>query len=198
MTRYTRKLACIQIVFVTVLSLGASHAQDSKPNVGPTPPAATSPPIALGGFKYDVLPNGAHMFRCEKASDCGAGSKLSYVVVAKEPKVSFADYKASRQRLAVALKAQAPAPGLVFTFQEPVDKSDKVFTLFESRREEADTIKTTKVHTISTFLVGPTIGFDVISSATEMGVAEANLNKFLLVAMLMAGIDGKDPKANKQ
>ena len=178
MKRINRVLACLAITAgFTAPPVFPSLAQESQPK------SVNTAPLAIGGFKYSSLPQGVHMFDCQDAK-CGAGSKVSYVVLDPRTKMTFEDYKTQRQQLAAALRARA-SPGTEMIFQEPVDKSDKLFRMFQSRREIKPSAGPS-MHTVSTTLIGPKLGFDIISSAGDLQMADANIDLFILAAMLLA------------
>ena len=166
----------------------ASNGMDAAVAQDAAAKPAAGPPFAVSGFKYTFLVPGTHMFVCEQAA-CGRGSKVSYIAIDPSKKVTFSDYKQSRQQIAEMLKARAPA-GTHFTFQSPVDKSDKVFRMFESRREVKFPNGAT-TYTISTLLYGPVHSFDVISTASDAKMAQANAAQFLIPAMLVSSMSKK-------
>lgn len=80
-------------VLLGALAATGVHAQGpeaKRPDAGP--------PVAIGGFRHQLLPPRIYMNVCEAAT-CTPGSKVSYLFIAASPQPSFEQYRAERTRI---------------------------------------------------------------------------------------------------
>lgn len=150
----------------------------------PTDKPREQPPVAISGYKYTYVEPGMHVFDCEQ-TDCLPGAKVSYILLRTAGKPSFEQYKAERRLLEAELKKRVP-DGQIRMY-EIVDKSDEMFTIFESRREEKPTAGPSNFVT-SIRVFGKSTGFDLISSSAAANVSDKNIQPFLLGLMMTLGM----------
>ena len=183
--------AAIPLLLVLSACVLPATAQDQSPKAPPSgsPSAAANqatPPFAIGGFTYHLIPPRTHMFDCSQPS-CGAGSKVSYIFYAPKPDMTFDDYKAGRAIVDEQIKSRIPT-GMSLKITPPTQSQDKVFTIFESRR--IVTAPDGRTHlTVSRTLLTSTVGIELISSGSDGKLVDSNLAQFTLAAMLAASIE---------
>lgn len=151
-----------------------------------------TPPVAVGGFRYQHVPPITHMNVCEVAM-CVPGSRVSYIFAAGDPHPSFERYMDERAKLEEALRSRAPA-GSTIDFDPPEQTTDQIFTVFKARRV-ATLTDGSKFFVLSQRIHCARFTVDIVSSSTDKKAAETNMAMFALPIMLLSQ-RSEEPKRN--
>ena len=178
--------AAVSVLLALCMGLPPAPAFEAPRAPGAT--GRSGPPFTIGGFEYTLMPQGIHMNICNQRS-CGPGSKVSYILFGPRPQLTFQAYKAQRAEIAAQFKKVAPA-GVTFTFKPPTQQRTKLFTFLESHRitKAADGQKEV---TISRTILTKNMSIDLISTARDEKLANANLAPFTLAALVVADVGGQ-------
>jgi len=140
--------------------------------------ANTKPPITIGGFVHQFLPEGAvHMNVCKKR-DCVPGSKVSYTLAAPEKNPNFEGFTRFQKQLAERFKQLSPE-GVSYRFGAPERESNALYNAFVTYREARATDGALMI-TKSTFVFLDKVTLNIISSSTSKKQADANYAMFLV------------------
>jgi len=148
-------------------------------------------PIAVGGFDYQSMARGIHMYTC-RDDKCVPGSKVSYRIYAPTDNPDFEQFKTAHKMVLSRLKAMTPE-GTVVTASKPERTQDELFTTFEITREMVSP-NGSKMVTNSKTLAGKRFTVEVISSSENEKAAKANGALFMLPLMLLNASEEKSPE----
>lgn len=172
-----RKIKRLTLV-LAVLALAPAFALTSALAQNPANP---SPPVQMGGFSYQFIPQtGTHMNICQR-SECVPGSKVSYIIYPPTSELDFETFKATQKQLLPLLEERAPK-GSVIIMGEPERSEDQLFTLFTNDRETRT--PDGKRHFVkSTFVFAEAVTISIISSSSDKEAVETNRALFLVGLM---------------
>lgn len=168
------------ILMVVGLPAQSAWTQDAK---------QPKPIFSVDGFDYKFFSSRKiHAYFC-RAPNCIPGSKVTYTIYGPEKNPDFEQYKLMQKRVQGHLSARA-SEGTQFTFEEPEQSTNELFTIFTNVREKRNA-DGSKLFTKSTVLFAKTITISLISSSDNKDAVEANRALFMINLMVLAELANK-------
>ena len=176
--RPARRLKIVLFLSLLVCLSPASSWAQSASNA--------DPPVAVGGFAYQLVGDGTiHMNICQQ-EQCVPGSKVSYRLLAPTNDYSFEEFKQTQEMVRSRLLSQLPE-GTAIRIGEPERTENERFTTFTITREMTLPDGTQSI-TKSAILFAKEGSISLISSSESKKAAEANSALFMMALMLWAGV----------
>lgn len=170
-------------LFSAALLIAAGIGGASAQSLPAEPSSATlRPPVAVGGWRYELSGADVHMFHCEHAN-CGAGSKVSYRLYAAGNPMTLEQFRKSQDEIVKVLEQRTPGQRITVLGVDG-DKGTAVPRMFKARRLMV-TPNGASEYQVSGLMFGARGSASVISSARDEKASNDNYAKFAIAVMLL-------------